>query len=418
VKKQEALYKYFGHTSFRPAQETLIDALLAGRDVMGVMPTGAGKSLCFQIPALLSEGVTFVISPLISLMKDQVNQLRAGKVPAAFINSSLTKEQYQLVLDRTVAGMYKIIYVAPERLETVDFLMFATEMPVSLIAIDEAHCVSQWGQDFRPSYLRIKNFIEKLSPRPAIGAFTATATKHVKRDIVELLGLRDPLNLTTGFDRPNLYFGVEQPKNKSAFFHEYVNDRKEHTGVVYCATRRAVDSVSAELCRRGISASRYHAGLDAEERRRNQDDFIQNRIKVMVATNAFGMGIDKPDVRYVVHYNLPKNLESYYQEAGRAGRDGQPSECILLFATEDIRVAEYLTQDSGQNPLLTEHKRSKVRHLDQERLDKMIRYCEIDSCLRAYILKYFGEKQKGRCHNCSSCNRPRWWEKFKTTQTV
>jgi len=405
----DVLLKYYGYTSFRPAQETLIDALLAGRDVLGVMPTGAGKSICFQIPALMLGGATLVISPLISLMKDQVAQLRHGKVPAAFINSSLTAAQYREVLRRVAEGRYKIIYVAPERLETADFLRFSHETPISLVAVDEAHCVSQWGQDFRPSYLRIAKYIASLRERPAVGAFTATATAAVKKDIARLLGLRDPLSLTTGFDRPNLYFEVAKPKNKSKYFHELVAQRDGKCGIVYCATRKTVDAVCAELRRRGVSASRYHAGLEDVERRLNQDDFIQNRITVMVATNAFGMGIDKPDVRYVFHYNMPKNLEGYYQEAGRAGRDGAPSDCILLFSEEDIRTAEYLIKDSGSNAELSEKERRAVRRRDTERLDKMVRYCEIDGCLRSYILRYFGERQKGACGNCSNCNRPTWW---------
>ena len=408
--KLEALEKYFGHTSFRPAQETVIDALISGRDVLGVMPTGAGKSVCFQIPSLLLPGVTIVVSPLISLMKDQVAQLRHGDIPAAFINSSLTAEQYREVLRRVGTGQYKIIYVAPERLLTEDFLRFAMETPISLIAVDEAHCVSQWGQDFRPSYLKIVDFIEKLEKRPVVGAFTATATADVKNDIIRLLNLQNPLNLTTGFDRPNLYFGVEKPKTKSKHFHELIESRSGMCGIVYCATRRAVDSICAELRRRGVSASRYHAGLEDIERRVNQDNFIQNDITVMVATNAFGMGIDKPDVRFVIHYNMPKNLESYYQEAGRAGRDGKPSDCILLFSEDDIKTAEHLIQDSGQNKELTEKERRNVRNLDTRRLDKMIRYCEVDSCLRSYILSYFGEKHKGKCGNCSNCLKPSFWK--------
>jgi len=410
----ETLFKYFGYTSFRPAQETLIDAQLSGKDVLGVMPTGAGKSICFQIPALMLSGVTLVISPLISLMKDQVFQLRKGYIPAAFINSSLTAEQYREVLSRTKRGAYKIIYVAPERLETELFQRFALEMEISLIAVDEAHCVSQWGQDFRPSYLRIDKFVKKLSNRPIIGAFTATATADVKKDIIRLLGLNDPLNLTTGFDRPNLYFGIEKPKNKVKYFHELIDQRTEMCGVVYCSTRKAVDSLTAQLQRKGICASRYHAGLEDEERRENQDDFIQNKISVMVATNAFGMGIDKPDVRYVIHYNIPKNLESYYQEAGRAGRDGKPSECIMLFSTEDIRTAEFFINGSGNNSELTERQRRNVSYRDTVRLDKMIKYCEVESCLRAYMLGYFGERQKGRCGNCSNCNRPSWWALIKS----
>jgi len=411
--KLETLNKYFGYSSFRPAQETLIDAQLAGRDVLGVMPTGAGKSICFQIPALMLSGATLVVSPLISLMKDQVAQLRRGDIPVAFINSSLTVKQYQEVLRRTRTGQYKIIYVAPERLETEDFVNFALSTEISLIAIDEAHCVSQWGQDFRPSYLRIKDFVDKLNKRPVMGAFTATATADVKEDIVRLLGLHNPLSLTTGFDRPNLYFGVEKPKNKRVRFHQMIAERSDLCGVVYCATRKTVDMVCAELRRKGISASRYHAGLESTERQLNQDDFISNRVSVIVATNAFGMGIDKPDVRYVIHYNMPKNLESYYQEAGRAGRDGKPSECILLFSDEDIRTAEYLIKDSGNNIELTEKQQRNVRYRDEKRLDKMIRYCEVESCLRQYMLRYFGEKQKGRCGNCSNCNRPDWWTIFK-----
>ena len=414
--KLEALSKYFGHTAFRPAQDSIIDALLSGRDVLGVMPTGAGKSICFQIPALLLPGVTLVISPLISLMKDQVEQLRHGDIPAAFINSSLTAKQYKEVLRRVGDGRYKIIYVAPERLETAAFLQFALETPVSLIAVDEAHCVSQWGQDFRPSYLKIAKFIDTLKNRPVIGAFTATATTDVKSDIIRLLKLADPMNLTTSFDRPNLFFGVEKPKNKSKRFHDMIAERCDFSGIVYCTTRRTVNTVCAELRRRGISAARYHAGLEDMERRVSQDNFIQNNITVMVATNAFGMGIDKPDVRYVIHYNMPKNIESYYQEAGRAGRDGKPSDCILLFSDEDIKTAEHLLKDSGQNVELTEKERRNVLMQDIRRLDKMIRYNEIDSCLRSYILRYFGEKQKGKCGNCSNCNKPSIWSRlFRAT---
>jgi len=411
--KHEALEKYFGYTEFRPSQDTVIDALTSGCDVLGVMPTGAGKSICFQIPALLMPGVTFVISPLISLMKDQVAQLRHGDIPAAFINSSLTTKQYQEVLRRVGDGRYKIIYVAPERLQTEDFLRFALDTNISLVAVDEAHCVSQWGQDFRPSYLKISGFIAKLKTRPVIGAFTATATGDVKRDIISLLGLQDPVSITTGFDRPNLYFGVEKPKNKSKRFHEMVAERTGLCGVVYCSTRKTVDTVCSELKRRGVSASRYHAGLEDEERRINQDDFIQSNIDVMVATNAFGMGIDKPDVRYVIHYNMPKNLESYYQEAGRAGRDGNPSECIMLFSEEDIKTAEHFLENSGQNEELSDKERRNVQRLDVRRLDKMIRYCEISSCLRSYILNYFGEKQSKNCNNCSNCNRPPFWKRLK-----
>jgi len=345
-------------------------------------------------------------------MKDQVAQLRHSDIPAAFINSSLTSAQYREVLRRLEAGRYKIIYIAPERLHTDDFIKFAIKTPVSLIAVDEAHCVSQWGQDFRPSYLKIAGFISKLPDRPVIGAFTATATGDVKNDIIKFLQLQDPMSTTTGFDRPNLYFGVDKPKNKSIYFHEMIAKRSGMCGVVYCSTRKAVDTICSELRRRGLSAARYHAGLEDLERRVNQDNFINNNISVMVATNAFGMGIDKPDVRYVIHYNMPKNLEGYYQEAGRAGRDGKPSDCIMLFSDEDIKTAEHFINNSGQNETLDERTRRQVQRMDVKRLDKMIRYCEVETCLRAYILGYFGEKQKGKCGNCSNCLKPGIWNRL------
>jgi len=403
--KHYVLQKYFGHSAFRPAQEQVIDALLAGRDVMGIMPTGAGKSVCFQIPALLLPGVTIVISPLISLMKDQVAGLRAGSIPAAFINSSLSAAQYDEVISKISSGFYKLVYVSPERLESGVFLDFALGWDISFIAVDEAHCVSQWGQDFRPSYLRISNFVAKIKVRPIIGAFTATATDDVRCDIMRLLGLDNPLCLTTGFDRPNLFFGVERPKNKAARFHELIAERADVCGVVYCSTRKAVDAVCGELRRRGVFALRYHAGLEVSERRVNQDLFLGGGVSVMVATNAFGMGIDKPDVRYVIHYNMPKNLENYYQEAGRAGRDRNPAECILLFSEDDIKTAEFFSSGLQKNSLLSLREQKVVRRLDERRLDKMVRYCEVDSCLRAYILRYFGESHKGYCGNCSSCLR-------------
>jgi len=412
MNKYDLLKKHFGFTSFRPSQEAIIDALLAGRDVMGIMPTGAGKSLCYQVPALMLGGVTLVVSPLISLMKDQVAQLKSAGIPAAFINSSLTAAQYREVLRRADDGWYKIIYVAPERLGTDAFVSFATSTPVSLVAIDEAHCVSQWGQDFRPSYLKIAGFIDRLPKRPVTGAFTATATAEVKSDIINLLRLHDPMSLTTGFDRPNLYFEVVRPGDKPGYFTQLIDGYKGKCGIVYCSTRKTVDTVCAELNRRGITAARYHAGLEDQERKRSQEEFIQDRVAVMVATNAFGMGIDKPGVRFVIHYNMPKNLESYYQEAGRAGRDGEPSDCILLFSNDDIKTAEYFIRNSEtRHSELSERERRIVNRRDAERLDKMTRYCEIDSCLRFYILKYFGEKQKGKCGNCSSCNRESWWRR-------
>ena len=403
--KQETLETYFGHKQFRPSQEALIDALLSGRDVLGVMPTGAGKSLCYQIPALMKTGVSLVISPLISLMKDQVAALRNAGIPAAYINSSLTASQYREVLRRAEEGRYKIIYVAPERLGAEGFTEFALKTKIAMIAVDEAHCVSQWGQDFRPSYLKIAGFLETLPERPVVGAFTATATAEVKNDIIRFLALRDPLSLTTGFDRANLYFGVIKTNNKPVVFRELIDRYIGDCGIVYCATRKTVDAVCAELKRRGLAASRYHAGMEDDERRRSQEDFIQNRADVMVATNAFGMGIDKPDVRFVIHYNMPKNMESYYQEAGRAGRDGVHSLCMLLFSNDDIKTAEFLIGSSEKNAELTERERRILQRRDIIRLDKMTRYCEIDSCLRAYILGYFGEKPKRRCGNCGNCKR-------------
>ena len=405
--KLEALGKYFGHTSFRPAQEVLIDALLAGRDALGIMPTGAGKSVCYQIPSVLLGGISLVVSPLISLMKDQVASLKLAGIPGAYINSSLTASQYTEVLRRAAAGRYKIIYVAPERLETHAFTEFAAKAPIALIAVDEAHCVSQWGQDFRPSYLKIPGFIEALPTRPTLGAFTATATAEVKSDILRLLKMRDPTCLTTGFDRPNLYFEVAKPKSKTAFFLQCIANRAGKCGIVYCATRKTVDSICGELQKHGVAAARYHAGLKDDERRRSQEDFISGKAKVMVATNAFGMGIDKPDVRFVFHYNMPKNMESYYQEAGRAGRDNKPSDCILMFSSDDIKTAEFLIRNSGKNEELSEREQKIVQRRDFERLDKMIRYCEAEGCLRAYMLRYFGEKHGKKCGNCGNCRRRR-----------
>ena len=411
--KFDILKQYYGYSSFRGAQEKFIDTLMSGRDVLGVMPTGAGKSICYQIPAMLFAGITIVVSPLISLMKDQVAQLKQAGIPVAFMNSSLTPAQYQEALRRAEQGRYKIIYVAPERLTTDAFIDFAQGTSISLLAVDEAHCVSQWGQDFRPSYLKIARFVAALDERPVLGAFTATATDAVKKDIVRLLGLDDPLSLTTGFDRPNLYFEVATPKDKAVYMHELIGKRRGLCGVVYCSTRKAVEAVCTAIQRRGISATRYHAGLEDHERRQNQDDFISGKADVIVATNAFGMGIDKPNVRYVIHYNMPKNMESYYQEAGRAGRDGKPSECIMLFSKEDIKTAEFFIQSSEKNEELSDRERRIVSRRDAESLEKMTRYCEIDSCLRSYMLRYFGEKMKGKCRNCSNCNRPSWWQLWR-----
>ena len=397
------LRQYFGHDSFRAGQEELIAALIRGRDALGVMPTGAGKSICYQVPALMAEGMTLVVSPLISLMKDQVAALIQAGVPAAYINSSLTPRQISLALERAAQGRYKIIYVAPERLGTPEFRAFAGSANISLVAVDEAHCVSQWGQDFRPSYLEIADFIDALNPRPPVGAFTATATARVREDVVRLLHLHDPVAVTTGFDRPNLYFDVIEPEDRLGWIVDYVRAHEGGSGIVYCLTRKAVEQTCGALVATGIKATRYHAGLDDEERRKNQDDFTFDRADVIVATNAFGMGIDKSNVSYVLHEGMPKNLESYYQEAGRAGRDGERAECILLFSPKDVITARYFIEHGEDNPSLDDEERALVRREDMRRLNQMIDYCHSTTCLRAGILSYFGEKAETPCGNCGVC---------------
>ncbi len=401
--KEEALKTYFGYDAFRGGQEAVIDALLSGRDVMAVMPTGAGKSVCYQVPALLLPGITIVVSPLVSLMRDQVTALVQMGVPAAYLNSSLTFRQYLLALDRAKAGRYKIIYVAPERLETEGFRSFAETADISLVAVDEAHCISQWGQDFRPSYLNIPAFVNSLPKRPPVGAFTATATPDVRGDILKLLELKAPLSVTTGFDRENLYFEVQQPSGKRAALLELVRSRPGKCGIVYCATRKTVEEVCGFLQDEGIAATRYHAGLKAEERLKNQEDFLYDRAAVMVATNAFGMGIDKSDVRYVIHYNMPKDMESYYQEAGRAGRDGAPSSCILLYSGQDVRTAQFLIEHSEPREELDAVTAAQLRERDRERLRQMEGYCRTRRCLRQYILHYFGESAPDYCGTCYNC---------------
>ena len=400
--KQEALRHYFGHSAFRPGQERLIDAVLDGRDVLGVMPTGGGKSLCYQVPALLLPGVTLVVSPLISLMKDQVAALQAAGAPAACLNSALSLEQLRTVYSRARQGAYKLLYVAPERLEGEGFDRLVRELEVPLVAVDEAHCISQWGQDFRPSYLRISAFLEGLPRRPAVAAFTATATGPVQQDIVQLLALRDPVREVTGFDRPNLFFDVQHPRSKLAALLKLVEERPGRSGIVYCATRSGVEKVCQALEARGVSATRYHAGLEPEERQRNQDDFQFDRKAVMVATNAFGMGIDKSNVSYVVHYNMPKSLEAYYQEAGRAGRDGEAADCILLYSAGDIATARFLIENGG-NEELTSEAREAVRRHDYQRLSAMTGYCRTTACLRGRILDYFGQSHDASCGSCGNC---------------
>lgn len=401
--KFSVLKDYFGHDSFRDGQEQIVDALLDGRDALCIMPTGAGKSMCYQIPALLFDGVTIVVSPLISLMKDQVGSLVQSGVPAAYINSSLSYPQFLRVLSNVEHGKYKIIYVAPERLLTDGFLDTCKKIKISMVAVDEAHCVSQWGQDFRPSYLKIISFVESLANHPIVGAFTATATNDVKEDIKKILRLENPFEITTGFDRPNLFFGVIKSSSKDEKLIDLIRERGDRSGIVYCATRKNVESVCELLCDNGFSAARYHAGLDEYEHRKNQEDFVFDRKNIMVATNAFGMGIDKSNVTYVIHYNMPKNIESYYQEAGRAGRDGGEADCILLYSPKDVRLNRFMIENSEGNDELTIEENEQIRERDFERLKYMTFYSTTNDCLRGFILRYFGGEKKAYCGKCSNC---------------
>ena len=403
--KLKILKQYFGYSSFRPGQEKTIDALLGGRDTFAVMPTGAGKSICYQIPALLGRGVSLVVSPLVSLMKDQVMSLVQMGVKAAYINSSLTPAQIRVVLDRACGGQYKIIYVAPERLLTGGFLQFAQNAPIDYVTVDEAHCVSKWGQDFRPSYLDVRTFVSGLPKRPVLGAFTATATAEVRKDVVDLLGLERPYKVVTGFDRKNLFYEVRRPTDRRAELLRIVKDFSGRSGIVYCATRKNVDEICEMLRDRNVPAARYHAGLDDAERSRSQDDFVNDRVGVMVATNAFGMGIDKSNVSYVVHYNMPGDMESYYQEAGRAGRDGEPARCILLYGAQDVRTQLFFIEHMGENSAPGDRNQDELQELARIRLKGMIDYCFTSGCLRAFILKYFGEEPPSRCDNCGNCQR-------------
>lgn len=400
----QTLKQYFGYDSLRTGQEELINGILAWHDVLGIMPTGAGKSLCYQLPALMLKGITLVISPLISLMSDQVKALNQAGVHAAYINSSLTENQIRMALSYASQGRYKIIYVAPERLNTPRFLDFACNADISMLTVDEAHCISQWGQDFRPSYLEIAGFLTRLPRRPIVSAFTATATERVKNDIVASLGLNNPVTMVTGFDRPNLFFRVVTRKGGSQKDNSIINYVKKHedeSGIIYCATKKNVDKLYTLLNEQGISAGRYHAGLSNDERKQNQEDFTYDRIRVMVATNAFGMGIDKSNVRYVLHYNMPQSLEYYYQEAGRAGRDGEEAECVLFFSKQDIMINKFLLQNKASAGDVASDMQKTAN--DQRKLQQMINYCETDKCLREFILSYFGDTTPCICNKCSNC---------------
>lgn len=404
VNALETLKTYFGYDTFREGQEKIVEAILTNRDVLAIMPTGAGKSICYQIPALILPGITLVISPLISLMQDQVKALNDAGIHAAFINSSLTENQISKALYLAASGRYKIIYVAPERLENYEFLEFARNVEISMVTVDEAHCISQWGQDFRPSYLKIVEFVKNLPKRPIVSAFTATATEEVKNDILCTLSLADPEVVITGFDRKNLYYSVENIRRKDEFIMEYIEKHPTESGIIYCATRKNVDNLFELLFKRGVPVTRYHAGLTNETRKKNQDDFIYDRTPVIIATNAFGMGIDKSNVRYVIHYNMPQSMENYYQEAGRAGRDGENSQCILLFSLQDVMIDRMLLDNKDFSDV-DEEDEYLIRQRDIRRLQTMEGYCKTTGCLRNYILEYFGEKTSGPCDNCGNCHR-------------
>ena len=403
MEKQALLQHYFGYGEFRPGLEELVDGILAGRDVFGIMPTGGGKSICYQLPGLMLPGVTLVVSPLISLMHDQVMALKAAGIPGAYVNSSLTFPQLRAVYRNMLLGKYKIIYVAPERLQSDGFLEAVEQMNISMVAVDEAHCISQWGQDFRPSYLKIGDFIRLLPRRPVIAAFTATATQKVREDVKRILDLRSPVEVGTGFDRPNLWFEGRHPELKDGELLRLLEARKRRSGIVYCATRKSGEQVCQLLTDRGYAATRYHAGLEERERMENQNAFLYDEKTVMVATNAFGMGIDKSNVNFVIHYNMPMSLEAYYQEAGRAGRDGSNADCILLYAPRDGQTARFFIENGSDNEDLTEEQKEVIKKQDYERLEAMVTYCKTRTCLRGWILEYLGQKHPEVCGNCGSC---------------
>lgn len=404
MEKKKILKDVFGLSDFREGQDEIISHILERSDVLGIMPTGGGKSLCYQLPAQLFPGITLVISPLISLMKDQVASLLQVGIEAAFLNSSLSHFDYSIILEEARQDRYKIIYVAPERLLNEDFIRFAKHATISMITVDEAHCISQWGHNFRTSYLKIPDFIDLLPVRPVISAFTATATELVKKDIIAKLKLHKPFVKVTGFDRKNLSYRVEKPKDKFMATLDFVEKNNTKSGIIYCSTRKTVEDVANRLEKYGIKATRYHAGLSEEERHQNQDDFIYDTKTVMVATNAFGMGIDKSNVSYVVHYNMPKNIESYYQEAGRAGRDGGEAECVLLYSGQDVKMNQFLIEKSTEDDEEVDKKTlKKIREKELELLKKMTFYCFTNDCLRQYVLSYFGESTDNFCGNCSNC---------------